>query len=408
MSPSTGTSAGPTYEQAARSWVEHLTSGGTTPWMAWADSGAGQGTAVPPGWSVPGAARLELLRRLWLEQSPAEETRVVLTELLLSRSAPGRGLAEQPLTWSGLRRDFGAPPVDPATVPDVELLRLGAGALAELVLATAPTAGRSEPRRRLLGRAPAFVLAGAPVTTAVVRRVLAAAGHVEGGHAPTTLLLAEPLDVALGQVWSARVQGGAAVRWRGFVDRWAHRPALPPSVDVLALARRRAARSGAGEVHVVVDPGADAARTAADVLGVRLHDAAAPTFPVPPRVCPLSPAATDVARRVNAVLHVKVPAERLGTVARELSAVLASCDQEASDPLAVPVRFRAWAEDAAARQASGLLADGYPVHGEPGRLVPRLDGRPVRPSQSDAVRVMLRACLAQAATNLQHRKAEPR
>ena len=85
------------------------------------------------------------------------------------------------------------------------------------------------------------------------------------------LLLAEPLDAALAQVWSARVQRGAAVRWRGFVQRWAGRRDLPPSADLPALARLWAERVGP-------EPGArrrrrPAARTgpAAEVLGLPLR-----------------------------------------------------------------------------------------------------------------------------------------
>ena len=83
--------------------------------------------------------------------------------------------AQQPLSWPAparARAAFGAPPVDPADVPVDELVRVGVGALTELLLrrpADAPEPPTAA-RRRLLTRTPAFTLAGAPVTTSVVRR----------------------------------------------------------------------------------------------------------------------------------------------------------------------------------------------------------------------------------------------
>ena len=255
---------------------------------------------VPPGWSMPGAAQLELVRRLARRQDrrtggDADAFRS-LADLVLGRSGPGRGRAQQPLSWTGAGegpRRFGAPPLDPSDVPVDELVRVGVGALTELLL-RAPDAPAAHPaRRRLFTRTPAFTLAGAPVTTSVVRQRLEAAGHVEGGDPPRVLLVVEPFDVTLAQVWSARVQRGAPVRWPGFVERWAGRRELPPSADYPALARLWAERVGAARVHVLL-AAADPMTVTRDVA--RLLD----VDPTPhralrdPRWRDLSPSAADV------------------------------------------------------------------------------------------------------------------
>ena len=131
--------------------------------------------------------------------------------------------------------------MDPSDVPIDELVRVAVGALTELLLVHRPSTRLGAAPSRFT-RTPAFALAGAPVTTSVVRRKLGAAGHAEGGRSPEVVLLAEPFDLALAQVWSARVQRGAPVRWSGFVGRWANRGAAPVG-RLPALARQWAAGS---------------------------------------------------------------------------------------------------------------------------------------------------------------------
>ena len=55
---------GPDYAQTVWSWTEHLRAGGSTPWTAWVASGSGRDARVPPARNAPGAAQLELARRL--------------------------------------------------------------------------------------------------------------------------------------------------------------------------------------------------------------------------------------------------------------------------------------------------------------------------------------------------------
>lgn len=412
MTPSAPVPA-PAYEQAAWSWTEHLRAGGRTTWTDWVASGKGADATVPAGWVVPAAAQLELLRRAAL-RSPDDPRLAGLADLVLARSGPGRGLAQQPLSWVGPRegRRFGAPAVDPSDVPVEELVRVGVGALTELLLRSpARPAAAPTPRRRRFTGTPAFALAGAPVTTSVVRRGLAVAGHVEGGRSPEVVLLAEPFDRTLAQVWSARVQRGAPVRWPGFVRRWSGRPELPPSADLPALARTWAEQVGPARVHVVVAPaGPDpAVRAVAGLLGLD-ERAGRRRGPAPePRWKDLSAAAVDVLRRVNAVLNVRAPEPTRGPVVRALVAALSGEPDDLTGPaLTVPDPFRSWALDRARAQAEAIRAGGYPVHGDLDRIVPRIEGLPTRPRDSDVLRVVLDACLGHLGTDAHPRRADQR
>jgi hypothetical protein len=394
------------YQQAVRSWTEHLRSGGTIGWRDWLTVGD-TAADVPPGWTTPGAAQLEFVRRVAARRALAGEALAELADLVTSRSGPGRGLGQQPLSWpadDGLPTGprLGAPPVDPADVPDEELVRVGVGALTELLLgstADADDPGQPSATRRPFTRTPAFRLAGAPVTTSAVRRALGAAGHAEGGRSPRVVLLAEPFDYALAQVWSSRVQHGAPVRWHGFLVRWSGRRDLPPSADLPALAREWAGRSA--QVHVVVAPGGfeAATRVAADVIGVHLSPGRWRRRPPAPQpgVRDLAPAAVDVARRVNAVLGVRVGEERHAVALRRLVRTLAR-PTPSGHALTVPVPHRDWARSRAARLAEELSAGGYPVHGPLDGLAPRFDALPTHPRRTDALEVVVTACLDLALT----------
>lgn len=406
------------YERAVWSWHRHLSTGGSTTWRDWVATGAEPG-APPPDWSPPGAAQLEFLRRLAARGDLPDGALSTLADLVTTRSGPGRGLGQQPLSWpatsaprpgasSGHRS--GAPPVDPSEVPAEELVRIGSGLLTELLLrATEPTSEADPSRaarhwmhgvRGPFTRTPAFVLAGAPVTTSAVRRALAAAGHLEGGRSPRVVLLAEPFDYALAQVWSARVQRGAPVRWPGFVRRWSGRRELPPSADLPALARRWADRMGPAAVHLVVAPsGFEAAtRGVAEVLGIHARPRRTP----PPRLDgwqDLTPAAVDVTRRVNAVLAVRVSEDRHAAVLRRLVRLLGRQERSSSaigHTLTVPAPARDWARTRADRMARELRAGGYPVHGSLDGVRPRFGALPSHPRREEALEVVLTACLGAA------------
>ncbi len=377
----------PGFQAAAWSWADHLRAGGTTPWLAWLRTApAGAGADRSGRGPVPGAAQLELVRRLALRlpAGTAGPAFADLADLALRRSGPGRGPARLPLLWpdDDRPRRVGAPPTDPATVPADELARVGVGLLAEL-LGRRPVPPPEETltvRRRLWGKG--FHLAGAPVTTGQVRSALAAAGHVEGGRRPEVVLLAEPLDVLLAQIWSTRVQRGAPVRWVTFAGRWARRDQLPPSADLATIAAFWAGRVGPERVHVVA--GRDARRTTTEILGLRTAD---PVAPADPRS--LSPAAVDVLRRLNRVLNVRFPADVRSTHLRHVAALL---PEDSAPALDVPRRHRAWLDERARRVADDLRAGGYAVHGDLAGLAPRHVGAP-HPRRNDVLALVLDTCV---------------
>ena len=384
-----------TYQQAAWSWTQHLRRGGSTPWLDWQrDWRPDPDVSVPSDWAVPGAAQLELVRRL-ADRGGAVHGFSELADLVLGRSGPGRGLAQQPLSWTEDRSPaFGPPPVDPAAVPPEELLRLGVGVLAELLLRSpTPTEDRSSGRRWPLSRSPSFALRGAPVTTSAVRRDLAVAGHAEGGRSPQVVLFAEPLDRALAQAWSVRVQQGSSARWRGFVDRWSARGELPPGVDVARLGEEWSGRVGREAVHVVVAPSSSAEATAAtaELLDLTTRSGKEQRLGWPD----LEPGAVDLLRRLNGVLGVRAGSEERAHAVRTFLRIFDD-SEPAGHRLTVPDRHLPWARDAAQRMADDLAAGGYAVHGRLEELVPDAVGLPSRPRRRDVLRVVMWACLQQA------------
>jgi hypothetical protein len=394
MTPPEPPPTGPESDrQLAWGWVEHLRSGGSTSWQSW-QSSAGRPGAVPagrkdPGTPLPGAAQLELVRLLAVHASregavPAGFT--ALADRALARSGPGRGLPELPLRLpSGDRPGAGPVPVDPADVPTGELVRIGVGLLADLLCESAGDAAAPDPaapRRRLWSRS--FRLVGAPITTAVVRADLAADGHVEGGRSPRVVVLAEPLDSVLAQVWSDRVQQGVPMRWPAFVTRWAKRDRLPPAADLAQLADGWADLVGAGRVHVVAAPDLAAAVRAT----LRLRPARRTAVPGggrgPAGPLPLSLAAVDLVRRLNPVLNVRLDEEPREEVLRRLMERL----PRGGRPLAVPPRHRRWLDGRAERIVEQLTSKGYPVHGDPELLAPRHAGT-ARPRHQEVLDVLL-------------------
>jgi hypothetical protein len=403
----------PTGRNLAWSWVDHLRDGGTSTWREWQRRPeVAVATSTPGDAPLPGAAQLELVRLLATRRSERRGTGSVrpavdaagfgaLADRTFTRSGPGRGMAELPLALPGdRRRGVGPAPVDPGDVPAEELVRVGVGLLADLLTETPrPTAVPDRPtRRRPWARS--FRLVGAPTTAATVRAALAASGFVEGGRSPRVVVLSEPVDVLLAQVWSTRVQAGAGSRWRPFVRRWANRDRLPPVVDLAAVAATWRQRVGPARVHVVA---ADEPVTAAvEAIGIRLDRVPPVRFGAPRasrtatdlEPVPLSPPAVDLVRRLNEVLHVRLDPLHHESVLRDLVPRLPRDPQ----PLAVPALHRQWLHRQARRLTEHLGENGYAVHGDLDRVAARHSG-PSGPRHRDVLDVLLDAVLQVAGSD---------
>jgi hypothetical protein len=389
----------PSRREAGWAWAAHLRGGGTTPWLEWLASygderaGAAATRAGTAGTGpVPGAAQLELVRRLARRHpAPADDASFAeLADVALTRSGPGRGPARIPLLWPGEDPPrHGPPSVDPARIGAEELLRVGVGLLAELLIRhpetpasqLSPTPGRRRPWR------PAFRLVGAPVTVAELRAGLGAVGLVEGGRRPTVLVVAEPLDVLLSQVWSRRVQHGDSVRWGTLVSRWVRRDRLPPAAELGTIARAWAERVGPERVQIVTGP--DVRREVAALLGA---DPALPPVPAPVPVRRLSPAGTEVLRRLNRVLGVRVDDAHRRRLRERATALLPDA---ADDALSVPERYRDWLATRASAVTHELDAGGYAVRGGLARIAPGHAGA-THPRRADVLTTVLDSCLRAA------------
>jgi hypothetical protein len=393
----------PGYEGTASAWARHLRGAGTTPWLEFCstrppdpqprDLGAAVTAATPRG--LPGAAQLELVRRLAVradradrsQATPAEAAFAALADRVLARPAPGRGAADRPLVWpddpSAPDDRRGAPSVDPASLGAGELLRLGAGLVVDLLLAgPVPDSGEADglaawagARLRAWARmrtGAAYRVVGAPTGAAAVRAVLAAAGHPEGGREQKAqvFVVLDGIDSLLADAWALRVRRGSPTRWRTFVGARAARDLLPSSAALDEVAAFWAERVGPERTHLVVGA-ATAPATVAAVLGVPASAVIQPGLDR--RVAgPLPPAATDVVRRVNAALRVRVPPDARSPLVDRLVTVLSwAPPPPGPGGLRVPNRHRHWAAAAGRRVARRLADGGYIVHGDLGVL-----GRP--------------------------------
>jgi hypothetical protein len=334
-------------------WVAHLRDGGTTPWRDWAHEGE------PRGRVLPGAQQLELLRRLNQVGRPAPD----LATRVLDASAPGRGRPDLELAGAVERLEFGPPPVDPADLPDDELLRVAASVIADEVAAAGlPAARRVPPPRFWRTR---YRLVGDPLLANPMRDALIAQGRPPGGRGSLVLVVGTDVGAMVAHAWTARslAEGGAA--WREWLTPYTRGRALPRRVDLVRTAREWSDRVDTERVHIVLDPA-----LVPKLVGVR-------RLPGPE---PLSADATDLARRVGQVLSLlAVPGRKRALVQHTLLPRLA---RTGGAPLVVPPEHRDWLHDRAVRLRDGLLRAGYAVHGDPDSLLP-VD-RPGAPQPSDA------------------------
>lgn len=326
-------------------WVAHLRAGGTTPWAGWTGSGRPAGD---PGRArvVPGAQQLELVRRLNVAGSPS----VALVDRVLAASAVGRGQPDLELAGAVPDRPFGARPVDPAELPDAELVRVATSLLADDLVTVGvrrPSEGFPRPWRVR------YHLGGDPLLADDLRTHLTRVGRAPGGPRPLAIVLGGPVDHLVADAWSRRCFEQGVERWPDFVRRWRQRRALPPRVDLAAVADAMAARHGRQAVRVVIDPAA-----LPGVLGVRRL----PAWERP------GADAVELGRRIAVVLGMLVPAAQRQELLRWT--LRPRIPSTTTAPVAVPEEQLDWVDDMARRTTRRLRRAGYPVLGDLAGLAP--------------------------------------
>jgi hypothetical protein len=297
---------------------------------------------------LPGAQQLELLRRLNLVGPPSPD----LATRVLEASAPGRGRPDLELAGAVDRLAFGPPPVDPADLPDDELLRVAASVLADDVA----SAGLPDPARPATRRpwARRYRLVGDPMLGDPVRAELVSRGRPPGGRGSVILVLGTDLGQMLADAWTARSLAEGGPGWRDWLAPLTRHRTLPPRVDLVRIARAWSDRVGSERVRIVLDP-AELPR----LVGVRRP------LPGPPV---LSADAIDLARRVGQVLALlAVPPRRRALLHETLLPRLVAAG---GPPLVVPAEHTDWVHTRAVRVRDALLRAGYAVHGDPDSLLP--------------------------------------
>ncbi len=301
------------------------------------------------------AAQVEVLHRL-ADPSPR------LADLVLTTPVGGRGR------------------VDPATADhlgDRDLLRVCVAVLARWsrTAPVSPTPAAARPRRLPWHRS--FVVAGRSPEAAEVRAALARAGRAEGGRGPTVLVVGGALDAMVAAQWRHRVERGAGLRWRRLWSEIAARDALPPPVDLAAVAADWCSRVPAGDVHVVLGADIDeAVRVAGDLVGV---------VPAERGHVRLGGVDTDLLRLLNQVLATAPEGDRLRWVDGDLSGHL---HRPWTGVPGTPVAQLDWATARGEALADALGSGPWQVHGELRRVVPSTDAglaRSVPPAETLAL-----------------------
>lgn len=356
----------------AWAWVAHLREGGATPWARWrAEEPSSGQQAADAARYLPGAQQLELLRRLNEVGRPGR----ALADRVLATSAPGRGIADLELVGAARETPFGPRPVDPADLPDAELVRVATGLLADDVVARGlPPA---EPGRRAWPWRRRYRLVGDPWLADPVRAELVRRRRPPGGQQPVVYVLGADLASLYEHVWSARALAGAAPAWREWLDPQLRRRRVPPRVDLPAVADAWAACVGAERVRVVLDPA-----LLPGLLGTRR------ALPGP---LPLSADALELTRRVGGALNLLVlPERRAQLLAQTWAPGLAGVPGARGPGVAVPAARLPRLTQAATAMRDRLLGAEYRVLGDPDTLVPAAHRRGgVEPTESGVLALAL-------------------
>ncbi|QYJ03464.1 hypothetical protein KUV85_14175 [Nocardioides panacisoli] len=341
-------------------WVAALRGGSATPWSQWA------GEAGPSAGELPGAHQLELLRRL--NAARPGGVPAALAERVLAADLPGRGRRDVPLAGAGEPR-FGPAPVDPGDLAPEELLRLASGLLAE-DLAGCSVPPDPWPRRRPW--APSYALAGDPWHVAHLRSELGRRGRPERPAPRRVYVVAEDLATQLAHAWTARAFAESGTGWPAWLGRFVAHDLLPRRADPLEPAREWAARLGPERVTLVTEP-------ALLRQPLRLRRLSAPP--------PVTAEGVDLARRISTTLGILVPTERRTDLLRGV--LLPRLPQDPRSVVTVPPAWQEWVQDRARRIRDEALAEGYPVLGDPDRLVPQATSEGRRPVEVDVLAAAL-------------------
>ncbi len=353
------TAAVSTGRARAWSWVAHLRAGGTTPWAGWTST-----DGPDLGRFLPGAQQLELLRRL----NGAGRPSAALVDRVLRASAPGRGRPDLELVGVDEERRFGPPAVDPAALPDDELLRVATGLLAAgLVEMRESAVAGPDPQpfsvtRRFRTR---YQLAGDPWLAGAYTAQLMADGRPPGGGGRSVHVLGADVATMLAHTWTVGALGEGAPSWPEFLARVRARRRLPRRVALDDVVERFRARPHTGRVGVVLDVAA-----LPRLVGVRRLEA----------VTDVPAHATELARQVGTALSLHVlPAQQAQLLDQVLRPRLAAAS---GGPPVVPPEHRDWVEDAGFALRQRLLRARYPVVGDPDVLLSTPAGDAGRPAGS--------------------------
>ncbi len=357
-------------ERRAWGWVAALRDGSTTPWLEF--TGAGERVDR----FLPGAQQLELLRRLNAAGTPGPG----LVERVLTASAPGRGRVDLELVGAVDESRFGPKPVDPATLPDAELIRVATGLIAEdLVAAGAP---RPEPLARPRPWRRPYRLVGDPWLADPARAELSRRGRPPGGRRPTILVLGTDLGTMLTDAWTTRAFAEGGAPWADWLSGFATHNRVPPRADLLAFARTWADRVGTDRVQIVIGT-----EQLPALVGVRRP------LPAPPSY---SADAVDLARRVSAPLGLLVlPDQRARLLRKTLGPRLSGAP---GTTLGIPAAHAEWVRGRAARMRDALLRAGYAVHGDPDALIPDAPAGGSTPDDAGVLSLAVRLLLEEVAT----------
>lgn len=314
--------------------MDHLLSGGTTPWSAWQD------TAPPGRGRMPSAQHLELLRRVNL----AAGGRPVpgMAQRLLSVPTTGRGRGDLALTGEAASA-FGPAPIDPERLTAADVLRVAAAALARELVSAGPGAEQPAPMRRVR----------------LVRR---------WGRVQRVELLAGPYDAVLADAWAVACFSGTVPPWVRWLRRAERADGVPPRADLVRIAQHWATTVGASRVVVHTSPWCSAL----------------------PNPAGAGAAAAALARQIRLALSVSVPPEeRTALLSGPLLTWLGRLRGGTGRPPAVPEELAEWAATAARRQRAGLQAAGYDLVGDPDLLDPT-GARGTMPTAESALDVAVR------------------